>query len=153
MLRSTITTDVQPPGVQFSSQGTPFLPSANIAIAEDEGVVRQREALEAKVRVAMDLGRKHAGTDLAQAAEIARQFNVPTSQVLPHLPQWRYASESAKDDPAEFIAKNRELVDALADKPDVMAAVVVDPNVSPLVRLLQKAKDTGVMKAIDGAGT
>lgn len=150
MLRSSITTDVAQGPVQFTSQGQPVLASSLDAPAVAKS--REQEALEAKVRVAMEMGRKSNGTDLAQAAEIARQFNVPTSQVLPHLAQWKFAAESSTDDPADFIAKNRELVNQLADTPDVMAAVVLDPNVPSVIRALRVAKDMGVLQAMKNTG-
>jgi len=150
MLRSSITTDVAQGPVQFTSQGQPVLASSLAAPAVAKS--REQEALEAKVRVAMEMGRKSNGTDLAQAAEIARQFNVPTSQVLPHLAQWKFAAESSTDDPADFIAKNRELVNQLADTPDVMAAVVLDPNVPSVIRALRVAKDMGVLQAMKNTG-
>ena len=87
MLRSSITTEPAQGPVQFTSQGQPVLASAFEAPAVAKG--REQEALEAKVRFSMELGRKNNGTDLAQSAEIARQVNVPTSQVLPHLEQWK----------------------------------------------------------------
>lgn len=150
MLRSSITTEVAQGPVQFTSQGQPVLASSLDAPAVAKS--REQEALEAKVRVAMEMGRKSNGTDLAQAAEIARQFNVPTSQVLPHLAQWKFAAESSTDDPADFIAKNRELVNQLADTPDVMAAVVLDPNVPSVIRALRVAKDMGVLQAMKNTG-
>jgi len=154
VLRSSFTTEAAPAdGPAFTSDGTRVLPSLLNANAGtvDPDVVDETAVRNAKLRRAFELAKSKDGPALGRAVEISRAFNVPVRQVLPNLPEFERAAEAAKFDPDAFYRDNKLLADVMVDSPETMAAVVVDPNVGPLVQAFRKVQDLGLPSALSTA--